>query len=241
MRHLEDVRKAMEQAAVRTQAEAIPGDAPPEIDLIARKSVEPAEDAVAREARKGYDLLVIGMEPLMRGEAQMNPTLVRVAKGFERAVCLVSARGRDAKDPVSGGRHILLPVIGETYSRDAADLALALAQTSGARVTALYVPTGSNRTTWRGRLYRSWSLTDTGDTVLRDVLDLSRHYSVRVRTAIVSRVVPVEAVLAEIAMGGHDLIVMGVLGARPGDAVFPGETAAALLERAKCSMLLLAS
>ncbi|HYK25232.1 MAG TPA: cation:proton antiporter, partial [Steroidobacteraceae bacterium] len=85
-RHFEDVRRAMEQAAVRTQAEAIPGDAPPEIDLIARQSVGPTEDAVAREARKGYDLLVIGMEPLTRGQAQMDPELIRVAKGFERAV-----------------------------------------------------------------------------------------------------------------------------------------------------------
>ena len=241
VRHFEDVREAMEQAAVRTQAETVSGNGPPEIDLIARQSVEPAEDAVAREARKGYDLLVIGMEPLTRGGTELSPTLAGVAKGFDRAVCLVSARGREAKDPMSAVRRILLPVIGEAYSRDAADLALALAQTSGARVTALYVATGNERTTWGRRLTRSWSLADTGDTVLRDVLDLSRHYSVPVHTAVVSRKVPEKSVLAELAAGGYDLIVMGVLGARPGDAVFPSGTAAVLLELAPCSMLLLAS
>src|SRR6185437_11328033 len=92
VRHFQEVRDAMEQAAVRTQAEAIEGEAPPEIDLIARQSVEPAEDAVAREGRKGYDLLVIGMEPLSSGDAGLSPKLARIAKGFERAVCLVSAR-----------------------------------------------------------------------------------------------------------------------------------------------------
>jgi len=241
IRHLQGVRDAMEQAAVRTQAEAVPGDAPPEIDLIARQSADPPEDAVAREARKGYDLLVIGMEPLMRGDSELSPTLTRVAKGFGRAVCLVSARGRDTQDPASAGRRILVPVIGSAYSREAADLALALAQTSGAYVTALYVATASDRTSWRRRFSRSWSLADAADTVLRDVLDLSRHYSVRVHTAIDSRAMPEEAILAEQRAGRHDLIVMGVVGSRPGDAVFPGSTPAALLERAPCSILLLAS
>ncbi len=240
-RHFQSVREAMEQAAVRTQAEAVPGDAPPEIDLISRSSGDRPEDAVAREARKGYDLLVIGMEPLLGSEAEVSPMLTRVAKGFDRAVCLVSARGRDAQDPVSAGRRILLPVIGAAYSRDAADFALALAQTSGARVTALYVATAGDRPTWRRRLSRSWSLADAADTVLRDVLDLSRHYSVHIQTAIASRTRPEDAILAELRAGRHDLIVMGIVGSRPGDAVFPGSTPVAVLERASCSMLLLAS
>ena len=241
-RHLEEVREVMEQAAVRTaQAEAVPGDAAPEIDLIARRSAEPAENAVAREARKGYDLLVIGMEPLTRGDTELSPRLARLTQGFERAICLVSARGRDARDPASASRRILLPVIGEAYSRDAADLALTLAQTGSARVTALYVATGGLRATWRRRLSRSFSLVDAADSILRDVLDLSRHYSVQLHTTIVSHAVPEKAVLSELASGGHDLIVLGTLGARPGDSAFPGGTAAALLQRAPCSIVLLAS
>jgi nucleotide-binding universal stress UspA family protein len=132
-------------------------------------------------------------------------------------------------------------VIGSAYSRDAADFALALAQTSGARVTALYVATASERTTWRRRLSRSWSLADAADAVLRDVVELSRHYSVPVHTTIESRAMPEEAVLAELRAGRHDLVVMGVIGARPGDAVFPGSVPQALLARASCSLLLLAS
>lgn len=241
-RRLEEVRDAMTQAAVRTQVEAVAGDDPPQIDLIATRSGEPAEHAVAREGRKGYDLLVVGMEPLLCRAAEVSPTIARVVRGFERAICIVSARGRDAQSPASAGRRILLPVIGAAYARDAADLALALARTSGARITALYVATVSERATWRRRLSRSWSLADAAESVLQDVLELSRHYSVAVHTAIESsRAVPEDAILRELRAGRHDLLVMGLVGARPGDPVFRGSTPAALLERAPCSMLLLAS
>lgn len=240
-RHFESVRKAMQQAAVRTRLETVPREAPPEIDLIARASEQPAEDAVAIEGRKGYDLLVVGMEPLLREGNEMSPALARVARGFEHAVCLVSARGRDAQSPASAGRRILVPVLGTAYSRDAADFALALGQVSGARVTALYVATAGGRATWRRRLSRSWSLADAADAVLRDVLDLSRHYSVPIQTAIEARSQPDEAILRELRIGHHDLVVMGLLGGRPGDAVFPGSIAAGLLERSSSSLLLLAT
>lgn len=241
-RHFQGVRAAMEQAVVRTQtAEAVSGGAPPEIDLIERQSVDPPEDAVAREGKKGYDLLVVGMEPLSGGDVGVSAKIARVTQGFERTVCLVCARGRDEQGPVNAGRRILLPVVGSAFSREAADFALALAQTSGAQLTALYVATAGERTTWRRRLSRSWSLADAADRVLRDVHELARHYLVKVNTAIESRASPDEAVLREVRAGRHDLIVMGIVGARPSDPVFLGSTPAALLERAPCSLVLLAS
>jgi len=241
-RHFQHVREAMEQAAARTQAaEAVAGGAPPEIDLIERQSVDPPEDAVTREGKKGYDLLVVGMEPLSCGDEGISSQIARVTQGFERTVCLVSARGRDQQGPASAGRRVLLPVVGAAFSREAADFALALAQTSGATLTALYVATASERPSWRRRISRSWRLADTADRVLRDVHELSRHYLVRVNTAIESRAAPADAILREVRIGRHDLIVIGVVGARPGDPAFIGSTPATLLERAPCSLLLIAS
>lgn len=239
--HFQAVRDAMEQGAVHSQAEAPSGrPGPPEIDLIGRNTDAPAEHAVAEEARKGYDLLVIGMEPLLGGEAGLSPAVARTAQGFERAVCIVSARGRSAQDPLTAVRRILLPLIGAAYSRDAADLALALAQTSGASVTALYAALASERPSWRKRLTRSWNLADAADTLLRDVLELSRHYSVYVRTAMDWRGAPAEAILKELRGGQYDLLVIGALGARPGDPAFSSGIPAVLLERAQCSVTLLA-
>ena len=241
-RPLQAVRDAMEQAAVRTHAEAIQSSAPPPpIDLIGRNTPAPTEDAVALEARKGYDLLVIGMEPLLTGEAALTATVTRIAQGFERAVCIVHARGRDSRNPVSGGRRILLPIVGTAYSREAADFTLALAQTGGARVTAFYVATPSERPSWRRRLTRSWKLADAADSVLRDVVDLSRHYGLRVHTQIEARGSPSDAILRELRSGHYDLVVLGVVGTPPTEAVFSGPVPAALLERAQCSIVLLSS
>jgi Kef-type K+ transport system membrane component KefB/nucleotide-binding universal stress UspA family protein len=239
---LRAIRDAMEQAAEQTHVEALGANsAPPQIDLIGRNTPDTAEEAVAREARKGYDLLVIGMEPLLVKEASVNPTVTRIAQGFERAVCIVHARGRDSQSPVSAGRRILLPIVGPAYSREAADFTLALAQTSGARITALYIATAAERPTWRRRLTRTWRLADAADSVLRDVLDLSRHYRLPVHTAIESRGSPTEAILHELRVGRYDLAVIGVVGTTPGDTLFSGAVAAALLERAECSILLLSN
>jgi Kef-type K+ transport system membrane component KefB len=239
-RQLRAIRDAMEQAAVHTQVEAFGGNPPaPQIDLIGRNTPDPAEQAVAREARKGYDLLVIGMEPLLVEEGAVNPTVSRIAQGFERAVCIVHARGRDSRSPVSAERRILLPIVGPAYSREAADFTLALAETGGTRVTALYVATASERPSWRRRFTRTWSLADAADSVLQDVLDLSRHYSIRVHTAIESRGSPTDAILRELRAGHYDLVVIGVVGSTPGDALFSGAVSAAILERAQCSIVLL--
>jgi nucleotide-binding universal stress UspA family protein len=239
-RHLQGIRDAMEQAAVRTQAEALdPASAPPQIDLIGRNMPASAEEAVAREAGKGYDLLVIGMEPLLTRAASLNPTLTRIAQGFERAVCIVHARGRDAHNAVSAGRRILLPIVGPAYSREAADFTLALAETGAARVTALYVAAAGERPSWGRRLTRSWNLPDAADSVLQDVLDLARHYALPVHTAIESRRSPPDAILHELRAGHYDLVVIGVVGTAPGDALFSGAVPAAILERAECSIVLL--
>jgi Kef-type K+ transport system membrane component KefB/nucleotide-binding universal stress UspA family protein len=239
---LQAIRDAMEQAAVRTHAEALgAGSPPPQIDLIGRNTPDPAEEAVAREARKGYDLLVIGMEPLLTPTASVNPTLTRIAQGFERAVCIVHARGRESRSPLSAGRRILLPIVGPVYSREAADFTLALAETGAGRVTALYVATAGERPSWGRRLTRSWSLPDAADSVLRDVLDLARHYALPVHTAIESRRSPPDAILHELRAGRYDLVVIGVVGGAAGDGVFSGAVQAALLERAECSIVLLSS
>jgi Kef-type K+ transport system membrane component KefB/nucleotide-binding universal stress UspA family protein len=241
-RHFQAIRDAMEKAAVQTHAEALAaGAARPEIDLIARNSADSAEDAVAREAKKGYDLLVIGIEPLLEEPSRVNPTVTRIAQEFERAVCIVHARGRDARNPASAGRRMLFPVIGAAYSREAADFMLALAQTSGARVTVLYVATPSERPSWGRRLTRSWRLADAADSVLRDVMDLARHYELRVDTAIDARAVPADAILKELRAGRYDLLVMGAVGTSPGDALFAGTLPASVLERAECSIVVVSS
>jgi Kef-type K+ transport system membrane component KefB/nucleotide-binding universal stress UspA family protein len=238
-RHEQLVREAMEQAVGQSQAQTPQRDAPAGIDLIARPTPQSPAAAVAAEARKGYDLLVVGMEPLLAGQSALNDTIVRVTDGFERAVCIVNARGPDTEDKVRAMRRILLPVIGTSYSRAAADLSLALAQASGARVTALYVANERAALPWQGRIRRSWSLADAADTILQDVLNLAHHYAIHVRTAI-ARGAPDTAILQELQAGSYDLMVISV-GTHPSESVFLASLPQALLARAPCSLALLSS
>ena len=70
-------------------------------------------------------------------------------------------------------------------------------------------------------------------------MQLARAYSVNVRSAVRSHRDAQTAILREIAVGRHDMLVMGV-SLRPGDPLNLGDLAAAMLERADCSLVLLA-
>jgi Kef-type K+ transport system membrane component KefB/nucleotide-binding universal stress UspA family protein len=233
------VRDAMKRAAERTAATAPPdANRRSDIDLIARRGGPSTEQAVAAEARKGYDILVVGLEPLLEGETT-DPQVARVVEGFERAVCIVHAHSVKGEPLVHRRHRILLPVLGSSYSREAADLALALAQAAGAPVTALYVASPTERDSW-WRLRRSWSLESQSERILQNVLDLSRHYAVQVRTSIGRSASVVDAILAELRARAYDLIVMPVA-PRPGHGVGLGSISTAVLDRVPCSLLLLAN
>ena len=75
---------------------------------------------------------------------------------------------------------------------------------------------------------------------MKDVVEMADRHDVMARTAVHSDVAPHDAVLAEVKERGHDLIVMGV-SRRPGDKLFFGDTAAAVLENAPASIVFVAS
>ena len=61
-------------------------------------------------------------------------------------------------------------------------------------------------------------------------------YNMSIRTAVVAD----EAILAELKRRNHNLVVLGV-GRRPGERLFFGDTATALLEKSERSLLFVAS
>ena len=71
-------------------------------------------------------------------------------------------------------------------------------------------------------------------------MQLADTYDVTVRTAVRASVAADDAILKETARGKHNLVVMGV-GRRPGEKLFFGDTAAALLEKSEGSLLFVAS
>ena len=73
-----------------------------------------------------------------------------------------------------------------------------------------------------------------------DIVAIADGYNMSIRTAVVAEPAADEAILREIERRSHNLVVMGV-GRRPGEKLFFGDTAAALLEKSERSLLFVAT
>ncbi len=190
---------------------------------------KPKAEAVAAEAKKGYDLLIIGLDKTVARKRDFADDVTRLAAGFEGPLAVSDARGLHREEPLPGKLSILVPVNGTDVSRRAAEVAIVLARVSQAPLTALYVNPGGKR-----------GERSHGEAILKDIVQLADTYDVTVRTAVRASVAADDAILKETARGKHNLVVMGV-GRRPGEKLFFGDTAAALLEKSEGSLLLVAS
>ena len=92
----------------------------------------------------------------------------------------------------------------------------------------------------RGRIRRGAAIRRNEEAVLKDIAELADRYDARVRTALRVDVAAEDAILKEAKRGGYDLIVLGVT-RRPGETLFFGNMAAALLERCDTAILFVAS
>ena len=75
---------------------------------------------------------------------------------------------------------------------------------------------------------------------MRDIVEMADHRDVTVRPVVHSDMAARDAILAEAKKRAHDLIIMGV-SRRPGDKLFFGDTAAAVLENSLVSIVFVAS
>jgi K+:H+ antiporter len=186
-------------------------------------------EAVAEEAEKGYSLMVIGLEKTVARRNEFHEDITKLAAGFEGPLAVVDARDKLLEQPLGAGFNMLVPVNGTEYSRRAAEVAIAIARASHAPLTALYVaPRGRKRS----RRYE--------EAILKDISKLAETYDTDVRTAVRANIAAEEAILKELSRKPYNLVVIGT-GRRPGEKLFFGDTAAALLEKSERSLLFVAS
>jgi Kef-type K+ transport system membrane component KefB/nucleotide-binding universal stress UspA family protein len=212
---------------------------PGSVQVTARAKKADSAEAVADEAQKGYDLLIVGIDKTRGPRGGFGPEITRIAEGFEGPLAVAIAGGRLASGSEPIGR-ILIPVNGTDVSRRAAETGLTLARSSGSRVSALYVASGRSDAAGRGRVRRGGATRRNEEAVLKDIAELADRYDARVRTALRVDVAAEDAILKEAKRGGYDLIVLGVT-RRPGETLFFGNIAAALLERCDTAILFVAS
>lgn len=209
------------------------------VEVTTRASRAAGSKAIADEAQKGYDLLVVGIEDTRGPRGGFSPAITRIADGFDGPLAVAIAGGDLARGNEPIGR-ILIPVSGSDVSRRAAEVGFALARSGGSRVSALYVASGRSDGERRGRIRRGAAMRRNEEAVLKDITELADRYDARVRTALRLDVAPEDAILKAIERGGYDLIVLGVT-RRPGETLFFGNTAAAVLERCETAILFVAS
>jgi Kef-type K+ transport system membrane component KefB/nucleotide-binding universal stress UspA family protein len=205
-------------------------------DVITRRHAGGPE-AVADEASKGYDLLIVGIADSRDPNGGFSKDLSLITRGFDGPLVVVDTRSRRYEPVKERHGRVLIPVNGTDVSRRAVEVGLTLARASDAHVTALYVTRASTSPATSTRRRLVMRRNELG--VLKDIAALAERYDVPLRNTTRADMAPDEAILRE-AGHGYDLVVLGV-SRRPGDVLFFGNTAAAVLERSPRSILFVAS
>jgi Kef-type K+ transport system membrane component KefB/nucleotide-binding universal stress UspA family protein len=220
-----EVKAGAKKSAAKVLADEAEPD-PEKVHLTARVPVDAPAEVIKDEARKGYDLMFIGLENSVEEDGNLIPAVTQLAAGFEGPMAVYA---NEAEGPLNSRSRLLVPVNGSPQSRRGAEIAFALARATGAQVRVLFVSQtdGSRRTRLRE------------ERVLKDMAELGERYDVAVTTRISARSAAPEAILKE-ARRNFAMIVMGV-SARAGEELFFGNTATQVLKGWKRPILLLAS
>jgi Kef-type K+ transport system membrane component KefB/nucleotide-binding universal stress UspA family protein len=212
---------------------------PGNVDVIARSDRPRGPQALAEEARKGYDFMVVGIAKTRNPNGGFSKDISLITNGFEGPLAVVDAHeSRRDRLPRRYGK-ILIPVNGTEVSRRAAEIGLTLARANDAQVTALFVTRANGGGGKANSATRKRAMRRNERAILKDIGALGDRFDVEVRSTTLTNLAPGEAIVRE-AKRGYDLIVLGV-SRRPGDTLFFGDTAASVLKRSDTSNLFVAS
>jgi nucleotide-binding universal stress UspA family protein len=221
-------------AAVESQDSAARPRRP---EVIARSETEDTTGAVAQEAAKGFDVLLVGLERMCDAHGAFSEDVNRIVASFQGPIALVIARRRDGDQASRAGRRIIIPVNGTEVSRRGVELAFALTSSDTTTVTAVHIARrkavrggGASQAAAQGKMEAA---------VLDDAIKLGARYGFKVATAIHLDNAPEDAILREAARVDADLLVIGAA-RRVGDALYLGKTVAALMERWTGDLVVLA-
>lgn len=215
-------------------------DQPPS-QIVYQVSQQPPAEAIQTELANGYDMIFVGWETASVHEGQdpgaFNASIEKLVRSFAGAVAIAIARGEDKPESLIDSLNILVPTTGTDYSRLAAEVAVALGKAANCQVTVLNVsPPPAEGSYARGRQKHLRP----GRAVLEDIKTLGRRENVAVKTiGEVSRT-PEPVILKQLRQGQHNLLVLGA-NARPGRDLFFGHNIQQLLEKVKCSILVVSS
>lgn len=231
--HLDEIEKGAEEGReAAKEANQVPFHEAP---LTRRRHDFPlSAEAVAKEARKGYGMLLVGLGRAVTSKGGFSHRLNEVGGTFDGPLCLVlkpATAGRQMPRLGPGSGKILVPVNGTSVARRGAELALSIAAVTGAPVKMLYVARVGREEPRDTVSHRR------REAVLKDIVALADRYGVEIETAIRSKAAAADAIARQ-AGRSVVLIVMGVA-RRPGDELIFGETTSGVLRRCPCPVALI--
>ncbi|MCA1509984.1 cation:proton antiporter [Bradyrhizobium sp. NBAIM01] len=227
------------EAVVKKAAETVSANSDNDagsVDVISRTRRAELGETIADEARKGFDLLVVGIAKVAATKDRFDRKVEDIAAKFEGPLAIVAAKGKHLKQPMPEALNILVPVSGSAVSKRGAEVAVALAQAGSGSLRVVYVATTRDKGAQRGSS-RGLSQ-ETG--ILKDTSDLAARYDVDITTTLRVNRAPEAAILREIDTTDVDLVVMGVDRIQADHLSFGG-VADAVLRQSKVSVLLVSS
>ncbi|MET0222199.1 MAG: cation:proton antiporter [Tardiphaga sp.] len=190
-------------------------------------------EAIADEARKGFDLLLIGVDPVLDADGGFSDPLQELAGGFEGPLAVAHTKAHRVDVPSNGQPCVLVPVSGSGVSLRGAEVAVAIAHARGARLHLVYVSTTRDQGARSGAQERA-------SQVLKETTTIAERYELEVTTEIRADAAPEQAIIQEIDAVGADLVVMGV-DRLQGAVLDFGAIAAAVLARSSAPVLLVST
>jgi Kef-type K+ transport system membrane component KefB/nucleotide-binding universal stress UspA family protein len=212
------------------------GDATPEkVEVLTRQETAIGR-AISKEASKGYDMLLIGVDRMRGADGVFSRSIDSAAASFEGPIALTLAGERP--EPQHAGLRILVPVNGTEASRRGAEMAFAMSPPKNSRIVALHV---AERRPASGARRRSRGGRRTEKAALDDIAMLAARYGFdEIETSVHTEVSPDEAILSEAERSHCDLIVIGTT-RRIGDSLYLGQTVESVLRSWKAAAVLVAS
>ncbi len=105
----------------------------------------PAAEAVGEEAAKGYDLLIVGIDPTVAPEGGLADAVAQAAERFDGPLAIAAARGAHRDDPARAALSVLAVIDGTRAARRGAEIAVTLARGAGAPLTVLFLSQAAGR------------------------------------------------------------------------------------------------
>ncbi|MBR0992586.1 cation:proton antiporter [Bradyrhizobium japonicum] len=227
------------EAVVKKAAEKVAADGdndPGSVDVTTRVRKAALGEAIGDEAKKGFDLLVVGVDKVTATKDRFNRSIEDIAAEFDGSLAIVAAKGKHLKQPMPDALNILVPVSGSSVSKRGAEVAVALAQAGSGSLRVIYVATTRDKGAQRGA---SRGLSQE-EGILKDTSDLAARYEIDITTTLRVNRAPEAAILREIDTTDVDLVVMGVDRIQADHLSFGG-VADAVLRQSKASVLLVSS